>query len=75
MNRRGFFRSLVLLAGAASVSPTIFIPKFEPVRWKVTPAIQRCSFEQFLIEMTPGFDQYILAEYFGKWRWRMDTLV
>lgn len=33
--RRSFFRSLGLLAGAASVSPTIFIPKFEPVRWKV----------------------------------------
>jgi hypothetical protein len=35
MNRRGFFKSLALLAGAASVSPQIFIPKFEPVRWKV----------------------------------------
>lgn len=34
MNRRNFFRSLAALAGAASVSPTIFIPKFEPVRWK-----------------------------------------
>jgi hypothetical protein len=35
MNRRGFFKSLALVAGAASLSPQIFIPKFEPVRWKV----------------------------------------
>lgn len=34
MNRRGFFRSVAALVGAASVSPTIFIPKFEPVHWK-----------------------------------------
>ena len=33
--RRNFFRSLAALAGAASISPQIFIPKFEPVRWKV----------------------------------------
>jgi hypothetical protein len=34
MNRRRFFTSLGLIAGAASVSPQIFIPKFESVRWK-----------------------------------------
>lgn len=34
MDRRGFFKSLALMAGAVSVSPTIFIPKFEPVKWK-----------------------------------------
>jgi hypothetical protein len=34
MNRRGFFKSLALIASAASLSPTIFIPKFEPVRWR-----------------------------------------
>lgn len=33
-SRRSFFRSLGLLAGAASVSPLVFVPKFEPVRWK-----------------------------------------
>lgn len=36
-NRRGFFRSLAALVGAASVSPTIFLPKFEPVKWKRGP--------------------------------------
>lgn len=34
MNRRNFFQSLAALAGAASVSPLIFLPKFDPVRWK-----------------------------------------
>lgn len=34
MNRRHFFKSLATVAGAASVSPLIFIPKFEPVRWR-----------------------------------------
>jgi len=32
--RRNFFRSLALMAGAASISPQIFIPRFEPVIWK-----------------------------------------
>jgi len=30
--RRSFFRSIAALTGAASVSPLIFLPKFEPVR-------------------------------------------
>lgn len=34
MDRRSFFKSIAVLAGAASLSPSIFIPKFEPVRWK-----------------------------------------
>jgi len=38
MNRRSFFKSASLLLGAASLSPTIFIPKFEPVKWKQTSA-------------------------------------
>ena len=35
MNRRKFFNSFGVLIGAASLSPSIFIPKFEPVKWKV----------------------------------------
>lgn len=35
MNRRDFFNTIARVAAAASVSPTIFIPKFEPVKWKV----------------------------------------
>ena len=34
MNRRGFLNTIARVAAAASLSPTIFIPKFEPVRWK-----------------------------------------
>lgn len=35
MTRRGFFNKFGVLLGAASLSPTIFIPRFEPVKWKV----------------------------------------
>lgn len=37
MNTRSFFKSLAMLsAGAAIAGPGIFIPKFEPVRWKAS---------------------------------------
>lgn len=67
MNRRGFFRSLVLLAGAASVSPTIFIPKFEPVKWKVaSPAYW----------LNPEWVRapYEMRFFYGSWRWTMENL-
>lgn len=35
MNRRSFFTSAGLLVAGASVG--LFIPKFEPVKWKVEP--------------------------------------
>lgn len=35
MNTRSFIKSLALLSGAAVGCPGIFIPKLEPVRWKV----------------------------------------
>lgn len=35
IDRRSFFKSFAALIGAASLSPQIFIPKFEPVKWKV----------------------------------------
>jgi len=34
VNRRSFFQSLATI-GAACSAPGIFLPKFEPVRWKV----------------------------------------
>lgn len=33
-DRRSFFRSLAILGAAAAGCPWIFVPKFEPVRWK-----------------------------------------
>ena len=39
MNKRSFFKSLAII-GAATVAPGIFIPKFEPVRWKVVRPVQ-----------------------------------
>jgi hypothetical protein len=57
MNRRSFFSKFGLLAAAASVSPTIFIPKFEPVKWKVksiiNPAWVAADYEvHFLMDST-----------------------
>ena len=34
-SRRSFFKSLALLGAAAAGCPGLFIPKLEPVRWKV----------------------------------------
>lgn len=34
MNRRGFFKAFSVLGAAASLSPMVFVPKFEPVHWK-----------------------------------------
>jgi len=73
MNTRSFFKSLALLAAGAAVAPGIFVPKFEPVRWKVlTPQIHGCTFEQYLIDQTPIYDALILSEYYGKWEFVMD---
>ena len=36
--RRSFFKSLALLGAAAAGCPGVFIPKLEPVRWKVIAA-------------------------------------
>ena len=38
MNTRSFFKSLALLTAGAATCPGIFIPKFEPVVWKVCAA-------------------------------------
>lgn len=35
MNRRNFFGNLGLILSGIISSPTIFIPKLEPVKWKV----------------------------------------
>lgn len=59
MNRRSFFKSLALL-GAAASAPAIFIPKLEPVRWKIirpqtlwipNPAYALAPFEIRYIDM------------------------
>jgi hypothetical protein len=68
VNRRGFFKSFGVLAAAASLSPTIFIPKFEPVRWKVirmgseNPRWGITEFEVFIINQAPIFDDAILED-------------
>jgi hypothetical protein len=68
MKRRRFFQSLAALAGAASISPNIFIPKFEAVRWKqllpgkkvavLNPAYEQAPYE--LLRMDP--DSYLSVD-------------
>lgn len=58
MNRRSFFRSLTLIGSAASLSPNIFIPKFEPVKWKLT---------------TPDLS-FNSRDFTGKWYFTMEML-
>lgn len=74
MNRRYFFKSLATVAGATSVAPLIFIPKFEPVRWKRSALTQ-----QMLDEATaafdapvPGTDKSVMSILFwGTWQWKV----
>jgi len=58
MNRRSFFNSLAAFAGAASLSPHIFIPKFEPVKWKAITNVYETKHYVF----NP-------ADYAGEWFW------
>jgi len=66
MNRRSFFSSLAVLAGAASLSPNIFIPKFEPVIWKrsprriVNPKWILAEYKCVIISGTPVYDERII---------------
>lgn len=64
MHRRNFFRSLALIAGASSVCPNIFIPKFEPVKWKVLP---RGFFYQGTLESIVR--EWEASKYIGTWQW------
>ncbi len=68
-DRRGFFKVFGVLAAAASVSPTIFIPRFEPVRWKrrsclmavPNPAYETAKYEWSCVDMPILFDRKILV--------------
>ena len=62
MNRRSFFRSLALVGAAASLSPDIFIPKFEPVKWKVIApphGLFFAEFKYYIRPMEPIYDEII----------------
>src|SRR5262245_59537421 len=50
-DRRSFFRSLALIGAGAATCPGIFIPKFEPVRWK-RPSIQKIV----IFDRSPVYD-------------------
>jgi hypothetical protein len=62
MHRRNFFRSLALLAGATSVCPNIFIPKFEPVKWKVI----------HYTSASPSQGLFVINSFFGTWEWKIE---
>lgn len=63
MNQRSFFKSLALIGAAASVSPQIFLPRFEPVRWRAPILFKRepgLEYKVFYFDMPAMFDQRIL---------------
>lgn len=60
-DRRSFFKSLALLATGASLSPHIFIPKFEPVKWKVVK-----------VESPLPYD---FRRYLGEWKFVTEPIV
>jgi len=61
MNTRSFFKSLALLTAGAAVAPGIFIPKLEPVRWKVAKPVIR----KWVVEY-----RFNPKDYIGEWRWQ-----
>ena len=67
MNRRTFFKSVSTLLSVASLSPQIFIPKFEPVHFKVisrivpNPAYINAAYELVAREMS-GYWSYDLRK-------------
>lgn len=69
MNRRNFFTSIGLILAGAS-APGIFLPKFEPVRWKVkrpirivpNPEYATAPYETYFLDMRPLIDQSIIDE-------------
>ena len=65
--RRSFFKSLAMLGAAAAGCPGIFVPKFEPVRWKVVnalnPAYTDC--QHTMIVNT----YYVDRNFYGTWKW------
>lgn len=62
MQRRSFFKSLAVMAGAASASPLIFIPKFEPVKWKVDRGVKGLGYNMYPIPQP-----LTAQEFWGKW--------
>lgn len=55
-SRRSFFKSLAMLGAAAVGAPGIFIPKFEPVKWKT------------LSPVNANFHEFDPRKYYGEWR-------
>lgn len=66
MKRRGFFKTLAGIVGGLAVSPMVFIPKFEPIPWKIVKRgpwpISCAAFTQFLIDQQPHYDAEILKD-------------
>src|SRR5262245_8894826 len=65
-SRRSFFKSLALIGAGAVAAPGIFIPKFEPVHWKVARPPMRhglyyAEFRYTILPMQPKYDPFIFA--------------
>jgi hypothetical protein len=74
-SRRSFFKSLALLGAAAVGCPGIFIPKFEPVKWKAVAPVGRgffmVEYKYAIRPMGREFTRmllYVRDETGGDWR-------
>lgn len=81
MNRRSFFTSLGAIVAAAA-APSIFLPKFEPVRWKPplifkravpNPAYETARYELYFIDEPMLVDRLIFnpKEFTGRWKFHL----
>lgn len=60
-SRRSFFKSLAMLGASAVGAPGIFIPKFEPVKWKA------------LSPVNANFHEVNPRWFYGKWQFVQTT--
>lgn len=63
MNRRKMLKSLATIFGV-SCAPSLFIPKFEPVKWKIVkPNYQVCGYRDYIFNA---------RDFYGKWQFVLD---
>lgn len=76
LDRRGFFKTLGLIAGGIIAGPQIFLPKFEPVIWKPLRPWNWMEYYAFLLDRTPHWADDVLRYWSptdGRWIGQVST--
>jgi len=71
VNQRSFFKSLALLGAAAVGWPGVFVPKFEPVRWKARDGVRAVLNPQWLD--APNEMIFNPSAFYGSWMFIVDS--